>query len=80
MRGRELPPTVRQRRAEVRQRLQIRQPQPNYKLRAGLGFVSCLCGLWVMESSTPLSLGLLALAGYLWVNGINGAASEWEGK
>lgn len=80
MRGRDIPPTVRQRTAQVRQRLYIQEPRPNYKLRAASGFVACIAGLSVMEHSTVLSVALLAVSGWLWISGINGTAREngWD--
>jgi uncharacterized membrane protein HdeD (DUF308 family) len=80
MRGRDIPPTVRQRTAQVRQRLDIREPKPNYKLRAALGFLACIAGLSVMEHSTVVSVALLAVSGWLWISGINGTAREngWD--
>lgn len=79
MRGRDIPPTVRQRTAQVRQRLDIREPRPNYKLRAASGFAACIAGLLVMEHSTVLSVALLAAAGWLWINGVNGATRQERG-
>ena len=78
MRGRNIPPTVRERTATVRARVGIDQPAPNYKLRAGLGFLSCIGGLFVMEHSTVVSVALLTVSGWLWISGINGTAKEWE--
>jgi hypothetical protein len=31
-----------------------------------------------MEHSTVVSVALLTVSGWLWINGINGAAKEWE--
>lgn len=78
MRGRNIPPTLRQRTATVRARVGIDQPAPNYKLRASIGFLSCIGGLFFMEHSTVVSVALLTVSGWLWINGINGAAKEWE--
>jgi hypothetical protein len=80
MRGRNIPPTVRERTATVRARVGIDQPAPNYKLRAALGFLACIAGLFVMEHSTVVSVALLAVSGWLWISGINGTAREngWD--
>jgi uncharacterized membrane protein HdeD (DUF308 family) len=78
MRGRNIPPTIRQRTATVRQRLDIQEPRPNYKLRAASGFAACIAGLYVMEHSTVVSVALLTVSGWLWISGINGTAKEWE--
>lgn len=67
MRGRDIPPTLAQRRAAVRSRLGYGQPRDHYKLRAWLGFVGFVAAAGIVEHSPIAALCLAPVVVLLWL-------------
>lgn len=71
MRGRNIPPTLAERKAAVRDRLGIPQPPDRYKLKAWLGFVTFILAAGFVEERPLWAACLFPLMAWLWVSGVN---------
>ena len=67
MRGREIPATLKERRAAVRVRVGTPPKKDRYKLKASLGFVSFFMAAGSVERLPMLSLVLLPAIVYCWL-------------
>lgn len=71
MRGREIPETLAERRAAVKQRLGIPQREPRYKLKCWLGFIGLVAAAGIVEHSPLLAVSLTPVIAWLWLSGTN---------
>lgn len=71
MRGREIPATLAERRAAVKDRLGVPKRRDHYKVKASLGFVTLLLSAGLVEERPVWALTLMPLIAWLWISGLN---------
>ena len=71
MRGREIPATLAERRAAVRERMGIPERRDHYKVKAWLGFVTLVLSAGLVEEKPVWALALMPVIAWLWISGIN---------
>lgn len=70
MRGRDIPATLTERRAAVKDRLGIPRREPRYKLKCWLGFITLVLSAGLVEERPVWAVCLMPLVAWLWLSGI----------